>query len=621
MPSDTFGNVERNAGSGGPKVARKTIVQGGTTITLPVGMIAWSDTAGNTYYAGEDHPFPVQFSSAIVLGAGTDAIGKLVANDGVDIGDVTINNASGAGAVNIQDGGNSITVDGSITVSQTNSFVSTNNSSSATLTANSTFTGTAEDVSHYASISVQVKASHASATNGLSLQFSIDGTNWDFTTSYTISAAAARWVAVPRQARYFRVVYTNGGTNQTYMRLQTVFSTMALTVPVTIDTELPAAAALSDTLSNFTTTTAGAANLLWDSATSKWVRAKGNATDGALVYLGANNLVKISDGTNTASVRSLAANALNVAIVDGSGNHVTSFGGGTQYAEGTTAATITGTAMMWEDTSDTLRAVSAAKPLPVNIVSGSSAGTEYNEGDVDATIAGVAILWEDTGDTLATVSTAKPLPISDAGGSLTVDGAVAVSNITACNTDAVVIASGTVTTVSTVTSLSQWAGNAIATNTGNASAGTLRVVLATDQPAVPVSGTFWQATQPVSISTAVSTNESPDATSAFCPSNSDSTAYEASRVVKASAGVVFSITGYNSKTSAQFVQIHNTTSVPSDTAVPVVVFRVEAQSNFYWEPGNKFGKFFATGITLCNSSTGPTKTIGSADCWFNVSYK
>lgn len=42
-----------------------------------------------------------------------DASGTtLGANSGVDIGDVTINNAAGASAVNIQDGGNSITVDG-----------------------------------------------------------------------------------------------------------------------------------------------------------------------------------------------------------------------------------------------------------------------------------------------------------------------------------------------------------------------------------------------------------------------------------------------------------------------------------------------------------------------------
>lgn len=44
----------------------------------------------------------------------------LGSNSGVDIGDVTINNGSGISAVNIQDGGNSITVDGSVTVSATN---------------------------------------------------------------------------------------------------------------------------------------------------------------------------------------------------------------------------------------------------------------------------------------------------------------------------------------------------------------------------------------------------------------------------------------------------------------------------------------------------------------------
>lgn len=44
--------------------------------------------------------------------------------------------------------------------------------------------------------------------------------------------------------------------------------------------------------------------------------------------------VKLTDGTLTASVRDTGSNdSLNVAIVDASGNHVTSFGGGTQYTE------------------------------------------------------------------------------------------------------------------------------------------------------------------------------------------------------------------------------------------------------------------------------------------------
>lgn len=40
---------------------------------------------------------------------------------------------------------------------------------------------------------------------------------------------------------------------------------------------------------------------------------------------------------------------------------------GTEYTEADTDTTITGTAILWEDSSDTLRAVSAAKPLPVSL--------------------------------------------------------------------------------------------------------------------------------------------------------------------------------------------------------------------------------------------------------------
>jgi hypothetical protein len=51
-------------------------------------------------------------------------------------------------------------------------------------------------------------------------------------------------------------------------------------------------------------------------------------------------------------------------------------------------------------------------------------GTQYTEGDTDASITGTAILWEDTSNTLRAVSASKPLPIGDAGGSLTVDAPV-----------------------------------------------------------------------------------------------------------------------------------------------------------------------------------------------------
>jgi hypothetical protein len=45
---------------------------------------------------------------------------KLVS--GTDIGDVTVNNGSGAGSVNIQDGGNSITVDGTVSANQSGTW-------------------------------------------------------------------------------------------------------------------------------------------------------------------------------------------------------------------------------------------------------------------------------------------------------------------------------------------------------------------------------------------------------------------------------------------------------------------------------------------------------------------
>lgn len=102
-------------------------------------------------------------------------------------------------------------------------------------------------------------------------------------------------------------------------------------------------------------------------------------------------------------------------------------------------------------------------------------------------------------------------------------------------------------------------------------------------------------------------------------SNATSTAYEASRVVKSSAGRVYGLAGYNSKASAQFIQIFNSTTVPSDTSVPAFVMTVAASSNFSIDFG-VYGRYFSTGIAISNSSTGPTKTIGSADCWFDVRY-
>jgi len=99
----------------------------------------------------------------------------------------------------------------------------------------------------------------------------------------------------------------------------------------------------------------------------------------------------------------------------------------------------------------------------------------------------------------------------------------------------------------------------------------------------------------------------------------DSVAYEASTIAKATPGAIFSIVGYNSKVSAQFIQLHNSATLPADTAIPSIVFSVPALSNFSYDFG-EIGRQCTAGIVVCNSSTAETKTIGSADCWFNVQY-
>ena len=50
-------------------------------------------------------------------------------------------------------------------------------------------------------------------------------------------------------------------------------------------------------------------------------------------------------------------------------------------------------------------------PVEVEIVAGDVEGAEYTEGDVDSSITGKAILFEGSGDTLKVPSDANPLPV------------------------------------------------------------------------------------------------------------------------------------------------------------------------------------------------------------------
>ena len=105
----------------------------------------------------------------------------------------------------------------------------------------------------------------------------------------------------------------------------------------------------------------------------------------------------------------------------------------------------------------------------------------------------------------------------------------------------------------------------------------------------------------------------------YTPSAFDSGAYGTAGTIKASAGILYGFTGYNSGTNSQFIQIFNATSIPANGGTPVLFITVGPQSNFSWESG-QYGKSFSTGMIWSNSTTGPTKTIGTADTWINALY-
>lgn len=117
------------------------------------------------------------------------------------------------------------------------------------------------------------------------------------------------------------------------------------------------------------------------------------------------------------------------------------------------------------------------------------------------------------------------------------------------------------------------------------------------------------------------------AVSGFIPSitlgnltNYTTGALEASAVVKASAGKLFVISGFNTSASDRYIHVFNATSLPADTTIPLFTMIALAGSTFGYTAPNLYGRYFSTGIVIATSSTLATLTVGAAEMHVDVNY-
>jgi hypothetical protein len=89
--------------------------------------------------------------------------------------------------------------------------------------------------------------------------------------------------------------------------------------------------------------------------------------------------------------------------------------------------------------------------------------------------------------------------------------------------------------------------------------------------------------------------------------------------VRVQSCVVYGFTVYNTNAAAQYLCVFDADTLPADAQVPLFSWPLAAHNGvaFSYAPN---GRKFDAGLVLCNSSTDAAKTIGAADCLFDVQY-
>jgi hypothetical protein len=186
-----------------------------------------------------------------------------------------------------------------------------------------------------------------------------------------------------------------------------------------------------------------------------------------------------------------------------------------------------------------------------------------------------------------------------------------------------VVDSGTVTTVSTVTNLSQMGGVAIALNTGTRSTGTQRVTIATDD-IVPASQSGTWTVQPgnTANTTAWLTTSGPTTSGGLSVYHLASAATTNLQVPKASAGQLYGWMIMNTSAAVSYLCFHNAATTP--TAGASIFFKIGIPAGGAANVEFSNGIAFSTGIaisTVTGAADNNTTAVALNDLIINLFYK
>jgi hypothetical protein len=95
-------------------------------------------------------------------------------------------------------------------------------------------------------------------------------------------------------------------------------------------------------------------------------------------------------------------------------------------------------------------------------------------------------------------------------------------------------------------------------------------------------------------------------------------ALEASAVVVTKPAILYTVFVTNTGPD-QYLQFFDAVALPANGAKPLIC--IQMIGGYAGVLDVPVGRPFSTGIVVCNSTTQATKTIGAADCYFDVTYR